>query len=271
MSKKLQDNFSTVTINNIAGTSKSTDYPDLKKLGEFLQKNFDKYENITQLRYDNVCLDKKYIKKEKKKFPNTLLSIKLLSVDDTGNNIIIRFFKNKSIHISGFKILGEEKRNINYLKKIIKEFGVFENEEQKKSFMFYNFNVCNIISKYSVNFPIDRYKLSLVLKDKYSDIQHKLSNGYSGLLIYWYYNKNKPVQNGLCECKNNYCMLKFKSHTGDGPNNCKKITLSIFAYKKEKKCGYILILGSINLEQINSAYSFVNNIITTEYDNIIIK
>lgn len=260
-------NFTNIIINNIAGTSKSTDQPDLKKLGILLKDNFDKYDNIIGLKYDDVSIGEM----SKKKFPNTILCIKLLSVDETGNNIIIRFFKNKSIHISGFKILGEEKRNIDYLKKIIIKNGVFENQEQKKSFKFYDFRVCNIISKYSVNFPIDRYKLSLILKERYSDIQHRLSAGYSGLLIYWFYNKNKKVQNGMCECKDNYCILKSKSHTGDGPKNCKKITLSIFAYKKEKKCGYILVLGSINIQQINAAYSFVNNIIMKEYDNIIMK
>ena len=44
--------------------------------------------------------------------------------------------------------------------------------------------------------------------------------------------------------------------------NCKQITISIF------QSGSVIITGARSMEQINSAYKFINNVFKTHFDSI---
>jgi TATA-box binding protein (TBP) (component of TFIID and TFIIIB) len=52
---------------------------------------------------------------------------------------------------------------------------------------------------------------------------------------------------------------------GNGEGECKRITMSIF------RTGKIIITGARKMEQIETAYNFLNNILKKHYSKVLIK
>ena len=111
----------------------------------------------------------------------------------------------------------------------------------------YNYRVSNtetvlINSDLTVNFNINLKKMSKIL------IKKGLFNTYepdehSGINLKYYYNISNVLQ-GFCNC-NPHCSTKEKHHI------CTKITILIF------RPGSIIITGSRNLEQLQSAHELI--------------
>lgn len=74
---------------------------------------------------------------------------------------------------------------------------------------------------------------------------------YHGVKLEYFWNSNKEKLDGICNCSK-HC---FGKGSGNGENNCKKITIAIF------ESGSVLITGGISFEQIDEAYKYITNIL----------
>jgi TATA-box binding protein (TBP) (component of TFIID and TFIIIB) len=117
-----------------------------------------------------------------------------------------------------------------------------------------------INSDFDTNFKIDLLKLLNILNTNEKELFTKFNpEKYRGLIIGYYWNTEKELQDGKCLCKSK-CNGKGNG-TGDG--QCKKITISIF------KSGSIIITGGRLIKQIEDAYKLINNILKENYFDII--
>jgi hypothetical protein len=117
-----------------------------------------------------------------------------------------------------------------------------------------------INSDYSINRNIYQDKLHKVLSNVYNLFSSHESTIYQGVNTKYYYNKKgNPLRPGICECKNP-CNGQG---LGDGDGECKRITISPFS------SGKIIITGAREMDQINEAYEFFNEILKTHQHEIL--
>ena len=123
-----------------------------------------------------------------------------------------------------------------------------------------NYKITMINSDFDTNFKIDLIRLLTILNNDEKDLFTKFNpEKYRGLIIGFYWNLDKPIQDGKCLCKNK-CNGKGP---GKGDGCCKKITISIF------KSGSIIITGGQLVKQIEDAYFCINSILKKYYHEII--
>ena len=84
---------------------------------------------------------------------------------------------------------------------------------------------------------------------------------YPGIQCKYYYNKDKKLNNGLCDCK----VMCTKKQRKMKQNNCWEISFMIF------RTGSVLIVGNSTEFIIHFVYDFIKNIFETEFSNIFIK
>lgn len=122
------------------------------------------------------------------------------------------------------------------------------------------FRIQLINSDYSINRQIYQDKLHKVLSNVYNLFSSHESTIYQGVNTKYYYNKKgNPLRPGICECKTE-CTGQGN---GDGDGQCKRITISPFS------SGKIIITGGREMDQINEAYEFFNEVLKTHQDNIL--
>ena len=120
-----------------------------------------------------------------------------------------------------------------------------------------DYKIVLINSDYYIGFDINRESLYDILNNKYHIFSSYEPCIYPGVNSKYYWNLeyiNKPFQ-GKCYC-DIYCSGKGN---GIGNGKCKKITISTF------QSGSIIITGARNMEQINTAYTFINKIMRDNY------
>jgi len=123
---------------------------------------------------------------------------------------------------------------------------------------------------------ITRYNITLINSDFY--IGFKLNRGnvydyilnkcgllcdydpciYQGVLIKFYWNYNKEVQDGKCNCTKS-CNGKG---TGNGDGNCRKITVSTF------QSGNIIITGKCCRDELYYIYNFIIDLLHKNVDEL---
>ena len=122
------------------------------------------------------------------------------------------------------------------------------------------FRIQLINSDYSINRQIYQDKLHKVLSNVYNLFSSHESTIYQGVNTKYYYNKKgNPLRPGICECK----AQCTGQGLGDGDGQCKKITISPFS------SGKIIITGAREMDQINEAYEFFNEILKTHENEIL--
>lgn len=122
------------------------------------------------------------------------------------------------------------------------------------------FRVQLINSDYSINRQIYQEKLHKVLSNVYNLFSSHESTIYQGVNTKYYYNKKgNPLRPGICECK----LACTGQGLGDGDGQCKRITISPFS------SGKIIITGAREMDQINEAYIFFNEILKTHQGEIL--
>jgi TATA-box binding protein (TBP) (component of TFIID and TFIIIB) len=175
----------------------------------------------------------------------------------------IKLFNNGKITLTGSKeefdgykscvvLLEEMKKNKNIF------LNIGENDIDTLKIM--NYKITMINSDFDTNFKIDLLKLLDILNNNEKDLFTKFNpEKYRGLIIGFYWNTNKKIQDGKCICKSK-CNGKGNG-TGDG--QCKKITISVF------KSGSIIITGGRLVKQIDDAYKKINSILKEHYHSII--
>lgn len=122
------------------------------------------------------------------------------------------------------------------------------------------FRIQLINSDYSINRQIYQDKLHKVLSNVYNLFSSHESTIYQGVNTKYYYNKKgNPLRPGICECK----AQCNGQGLGDGEGQCKRITISPFS------SGKIIITGAREMDQINEAYEFFNEILATHDKEIL--
>lgn len=199
--------------------------------------------------------------RKKGAFPNNMAII-IRSPMGTGKNIHMKIFTGdeiSSISMVGCKIKEDGLAVCKILEQyILKETELFTT----KDFKVNDFETTMVNSNYSIGFKVDRDRLFHHLSKNYKELFVSYDPVvYAAVKIGYYFNLNKHIQNGLCECNGNPCtLIKSTSGkgTGDGIGQCKKVTIAIF------ESGNIVITGGRTINHANSAYSFINIIITND-------
>jgi TATA-box binding protein (TBP) (component of TFIID and TFIIIB) len=220
---------------------------------------------------ENNSLKKHGRQKEKKDneyFYNSCSIITKASSDIKSVNI--KLFNNGRITLTGAKsetdgyyacivLLEEMKKEKSIFVDLIKD----ETEENNIIFnelKIVNYKITMINSDFDTNFKIDLIKLLNILNTNEKELFTKFNpEKYRGLIIGFFWNTDKKIQDGKCLCKSK-CNGKGCG-TGDG--KCKKITIAIF------KSGCIIITGSNLIKQTEDAYKSINNIFNKYYHDII--
>jgi TATA-box binding protein (TBP) (component of TFIID and TFIIIB) len=117
-----------------------------------------------------------------------------------------------------------------------------------------------INTDYSLDHDIQQDNLHKLFIEEYNLFSMLEKTIYQGVNTKYFYNKTSK-QPGICTCKQ-YCKGQGN---GSGEGQCKRITMSIF------RTGRIIITGARDMEQINSAYDFLNKIFEKHSSDVLLK
>ena len=141
---------------------------------------------------------------------------------------------------------------------------------------FSNKYIKNIVNKNNSLFYIKKYNITLINSDFYVGFKINRNNVYDfilnqeniicdydpciyqGVLIKFYWNNNKTVQDGKCNCT----IPCNGKGCGNGNGECRKITISVF------QSGNIIITGKCTREEINYIYNFIVELFHKNIDKI---
>ena len=112
-----------------------------------------------------------------------------------------------------------------------------------------------INSNFNCGYFVKRTVMFNILRTKYNIITLFDPCSYPGVQSKFYYNSNKPVQNGRCECGVKKCNKK-------NGNSCKEISFMIF------RTGSVLIVGHCDEKIIRHIYSFLTNIFIEHFEEL---
>ena len=113
-------------------------------------------------------------------------------------------------------------------------------------------------SDYKMNMLLKRAELHRILCQQYHLSSTLETTIYQGVNTKYYYNEAAPATRGICMCP------KFCNGQGDGTQvgACKKITIAAF------QTGSIIITGARNKQQLDEAYTFMNEVLQTHRDTV---
>ena len=210
---------------------------------------YGKTKNISNSKGTNP---KKKLKKKKansKRFDNQAT----LFVKINDSYINMKIFKNGKIQMTGLKDIYSGREAIDKLIKYIKKLYKINNDivEDYKNLQSTDFKICLINSDFKFDSKIKRDNLFKYITNNTKLICSYEPCIYPGVKIQYYYNKNN---NGVCDC-NEYCDNKNKN------SKCSKITIAIF------ESGCTIITGAKNIDQINTTYKFISNLLINNINN----
>ena len=189
---------------------------------------------------------------------STLVIRKALQDGKPGwKEVNIKLFANGGIQMTGVPTAEFSQAAINYVIAAIKKQDpeVFVGEPGLTKF-----RVQLINSDYSVNRQIHQERLHKILSMTYNLFSSHESTIYQGVNTKYYYNKKgNPLRPGICPCKK----ACSGQGSGDGEGECKRITISPFS------SGKIIITGARDMEQIDEAYEFFNQILQTHQREVL--
>jgi TATA-box binding protein (TBP) (component of TFIID and TFIIIB) len=117
-----------------------------------------------------------------------------------------------------------------------------------------------INTDYSINALIKRNSLFQILTRNYNIFSLNENTIYQGVNAKYFYNKKAdPAKPGICSCPKS-CRGQG---TGDGPGQCKRVTLCIF------QDGKIIVTGARTMDQIEEAYHFLNGVLQKHADEVL--
>ena len=179
----------------------------------------------------------------------------------------IKLFRNGAVSGTGIK---KEENGLISLNLILKQINtldvsVFSQNDivlDNKNVIISNYSVVLINSDYHINYKVKQLTLHHKLVNDYKIFSTYEPCIYQGVNSKFYWNKDyldKPGYiKGKCYC-DKVCNGKG---TGQGDGNCKTITIAIF------QSGSVIITGARSLEQIYTAYNFINEIFERHQDEL---
>ena len=259
-----------LSISVQSAKAKMTYVFDLNILAKSISKSInEKNKNFAIIGVFYKDVHEGVIKKPKPRkkgaFPNNM-ALLIKSPMGTDKNIHLKIFtgeKTSSISMVGCKIKEDGIAVIKILEQyIIKRDELFNDKSKIKNFKIEGFETTMVNSNYSIGFKVDRDRLFNHLCTNYSYLFASYDPAvYAAVKIGFYFNLIKDVQDGKCNCPNNTCTLNKSTSgkgTGNGIEQCKKVTIAIF------ESGNVVITGGRNINHANSAYDFINIIINND-------
>jgi len=187
----------------------------------------------------------------------------LVRAGSSSKCINIKMFNNGRITLTGSK---EENDGYNAVKILLEEIKKIDNVffdytvDCVNDLNIENFDITMINADFKTNFKIDLKRFLDILKVHEVSLFTKFTpERYRGLILGYYYNEKNENQDGICYCSKK-CRGKGK---GTDIGMCKKVTIAIF------KSGSIVITGSRNINQTESAYQFINKLLKKYFKDII--
>jgi TATA-box binding protein (TBP) (component of TFIID and TFIIIB) len=181
-------------------------------------------------------------------------------------NINLMIFTNGRITCTGAKNDDDGYVAANYLLDEMKlDATIFQNEEEVIDAKIVNYDIVMINSNFSIGFMIDNHKLYDILISK-RNYYHLFSSfdprTYQGVKIYFMWNANQLIKNGVCACSKKKCKISAKKKNGNGDGDCRRISVAVFG------TGKILIAGAKNNNQLYDTYNFIIRLLQENYDTI---
>lgn len=214
-------------------------------------KKETKYKHVQII---NIGISKKdimtYKTKEKKAFYNSFAIIIRIKIDGIFKEFHIKVFNTGKLEIPGTQ---NDKLLYTLLDKLIVILQPYVKD--KLDYESSNIETVLINSNFNCGYYVNRQKLFLKLKKEYGLITMYDPCSYPGIQSKFYYNYNKKIQNGICECSKR-CNKKGR---GNGDGDCMEISFMIF------RTGSILVVGHCDEKVLNEIYLFIRNILETEY------
>lgn len=217
-------------------------------------------EGILKYEHNNIYYGNSYKdvftnrKIPKKSFFNQSTIIVRRLVDNRWKEINIKLFENGGIQMTGISSKEFAENTIYWLADIFSQLP--KNPFMGKIPDIKNVSIPLINTDFSIGSNIDQEVLHSILVDKYNLISILEKTIYQGINTKYFF--NSKTSDGIC-----HCIEKCKG-AGNSDNECKKITVSIF------RTGKIIITGAKTINQINTVYDFINNIIERHYDEIVV-
>lgn len=112
-----------------------------------------------------------------------------------------------------------------------------------------------INSNFNCGYFVKRDVMFNILRNKFNIITLFDPCSYPGVQSKFYYNSNKPIQNGRCECGVKKCNKK-------NVHSCREISFMIF------RTGSVLIVGHADEHIIQHIYGFLTNIFVEHFDEL---
>lgn len=201
-------------------------------------------------------------KKKMKRFDNQLTLI----VNINNNIINMKIFKNGRIQMTGLKDIDNGPKAIEIIMKIIKDLSLIKNsnitslledndksieiinKDLKTELKYDNYKICLINSDFRFNHKVKRNKLYEFIVNNTELVCSYEPCIYPGVKLQYFYNTELD---GVCRCSDVYCSNKNKNST------CVKITIAVF------ESGCTIITGAKSLKQVNAAYTFIKNLLSS--------
>lgn len=204
-----------------------------------------KLNNIIQEQIEHIKIyKKKFNNKITKKIVDNLYDKNFYMIDYSS---ILNIISKKKIHNLYIK-----NNNVNFSNNIINKL------INNNILDITKYNITLINSDFYIGFKLNRNSVYDYILNEIKLLCDYDPCIYQGVLIKFYWNNMKSIQNGRCTCKTG-CNGKG---TGNGDGQCKKITISIF------QSGNIIITGKCNRFELYYIYDFIVNILKENMDNL---
>ena len=233
---------------------------DLVKFAQSLevdeQVRYIEYKNADIVHVKGINPKNQSKKPSKKgKFYNSLT---IITQPENGFFNNIKLFRNGSISGTGIKKIENGEISVNIILDRIKNFNneivSIDNNPglMNEDCAINNYSIALINSDYEVAFDIKRNILHSLLVNKYKIFSSYEPCIYPGVNTKYFWNTEYTNKEFPGKC---YCSLPCKGNgTGTGDGQCKKVTIAIF------QSGSLIITGARSLEQIETAYHFINTV-----------
>lgn len=237
-----------------------------RKLEERLGELNNPIKTVNYTKVETDIDDDKILVKNSKSNNNFYNSI-CISINIRENkNINLMIFTNGRITCTGSK---NDDDGLNAVKLLVLEMKkipeIFENIEDYNMVDIMNYDIVMINSNFFVGFFINNHKLyEILIRDRiiyqlFSSFDPRV---YQGVKIYFMWNINQLVKNGVCICDKK-CKLTAKKKRGEGNGDCRRISVAVFG------TGKILIAGAKNDTQLIDTYNYIVKILQDNYIYIV--
>ena len=210
-----------------------------------------KFKDVRKI---NIGMCKKdltsYRKKKRGAFYNCFVLLLRMKYQDSFKEIHIKIFNTGKLEIPGIQ---KDELLIQTLDKLVEILRPFVNKpiEYDKD----DIETVLINSNFECGYEINRNTFYNILKYKYNLNVTYDPCSYPGIQCKYYYNKDNPKNNGVCNC-GEQCS---KKGSGVGINQCLEISFMIF------RTGSVLIVGHCDEDILKIIYEFLKKILQKEY------